>query len=285
VSDVDIQRAEEAVTVRIPPELGFTAYLGSFHGLLIRDTRVLLRNLVGFVMQTIMQPLLFVFVFAYVFPKVNQAFTGPDGSSFATVIIPGVVATAALFTGISTVALPLSVDFGATREIEDRVGAPLPVWVVGLEKMLFGAAQSLLAALVVFPVAYLVPATPVTVRVQNWPLLVAVLVIICLTSGALGLLLGSVVRPEQIGMMFGLIVVPLSFLGCVYYPWQSLEPVPWLQIAVLANPLVYASEGMRHALTPQVPHMPAWAYLGAGIGILSLLLAGGLRLFERRVVS
>ncbi|MCW6009772.1 ABC transporter permease [Micromonospora sp. CPCC 205371] len=285
MSDVITRTAAETAAPVTLPRIGLAGYLGSFRGLLIRDVRVLTRDFVGFVMQTVMQPLLFVFVFAYVFPKINQAFSGPDGGSFATVMTPGVVATAAFFTGISSVAMPLSVDFGATREIEDRVTAPLPVWAVGFEKVLFGAFQSLIAALVVYPLVYFVPATPVSVHVDNWALLVAVTLVICLTSGALGLLLGSIVRPGQIGMMYGVLVVPLSFLGCVYYPWQSLQAVPWLQVGVLVNPLVYASEGLRHALTPQLPHMPAWAHLGAGVAILAALLFGGLRLFERRVLS
>jgi ABC-2 type transport system permease protein len=285
VSDVIATRVAETPAPVTLPEVGFASYVGSFRGLLIRDVRVLFRDIVGFVMQAVMQPLLFIFVFAYVFPKISQTVAGPDGTTFATILIPGVIATTALTTGVSAVAMPLAVDFGATREIEDRVTAPLPVWAVGFEKVLFGALQSLIAALAVFPLAYLVPATDVTVRVDSWTLLVAVTLIVCLTAGALGLLLGSIVKPGQIGMMYGVLVIPLTFLGCVYYPWQSLAPVPWLQVAVLLNPLVYASEGLRHALTPQLPHMPAWAYLGAGVAILVLLLVTGLRRFERRVVS
>lgn len=267
------------------PAVGPASYLRTFGGLLVRDVRVLRRNLGGFLGQTIMQPLLFVFVFAYVFPKIGQNFQVPGGITFATLIIPGLIGTSALFTGISAVALPLSVEFGATKEIEDRVLSPIPAWTVGLEKVLFGAAQSLIAALLVFPLGYWIPATPVAVHVYHWWLLIAVVVMICLTSGALGLFIGSVVKPQQIGLMYGVLVIPLTFLGCVYYPWKLLEPVAWLHWAVLVNPLVYTAEGLRNALTPGIPHMPVAGYLGAGGGIMLLLLLGGIRMFVRRVVD
>jgi len=43
--------------------------------------------------------------------------------------------------------------------------------------------------------------------------------------------------------MFSLVLAPMIMFGCAYYPWSALKAFPVLQIAVLANPLVYASEG------------------------------------------
>ena len=71
----------------------------------------------------------------------------------------GVLGHAMLFQGIQAVALPLVQEFGYTREIEDRVLAPLPVELVAVEKIVSGALQGLFAALLVFPIAAVVPAT------------------------------------------------------------------------------------------------------------------------------
>ena len=73
---------------------------------------------------------------------------------------------------------------------------------------------------------------------------------------ALGLLIGSTISPTQIGLMFSVFIAPMIFFGCTYYPWRGLDVVPVAKYAVLINPLVYVSEGMRGALTPEVPHMP-----------------------------
>ncbi len=260
-------------------------YSAAFGGLLLRDARVLVRESVPFVLRTVMNPLLFVFVFAYVFPTIGQGLRAPQGVSFATVIVPGLVAVAIVFQGISAVALPLVHEFGGTREIEDRVMAPLPVAAVAAEKVVFGAMQSVVAALLVFPLTYLVPAGDVAVRLDNWPLLLLVIVLASLTAGSLGLFVGTVVRPQQVQLIFSILVIPITFLGCVYYPWASLDAIPWLRVAVLVNPLVYMSEGLRAALTPDVPSMPAWAFLGAITIALAALSFLGIRSFTRRVQS
>jgi ABC-2 type transport system permease protein len=257
-------------------------------GLMLRDLRVLRRELYAFLSRTIMQPLLFVFVFAYLFPRIGQGIGGGSGGAgvdFATVLVPGLVAVAIIFQGITAVALPLSNEFGGTKEIEDRITAPVPVQVVALEKVLFGALQSILAGLVVLPMVVLVPATPVELTVTSWPLLAAVTVLSALLSGSLGLALGTYVNPRQIGLMFSLVVLPLTFLGAVYYPWSLLDAVPWLQVAVLVNPLVYISEGLRAALTPSIDTMPTVAFLGALTVSVVVLLAVGLRGFVRRTVG
>lgn len=264
----------------------FAAYAAGAWGLVLRDVRVLTRNLPPFIVRTVMNPLLFVFVFTYVLPSIGQGVeTGMDGVSYATILVPGLVAVGMVFQGVSAVALPLSMELGATREIEDRVLAPIPIQLVAIEKLVFGAAQGILAGLVVFPLVYLIPVAHVSIQVESWPLLILVIVLASLTSGALGLMLGTIVRPQHIGMMFAVVVMPITFLGCVYYPWAMLKPLPVLQHLVLINPLVYMSEGLRAVLTPQLPHMPIWAFLGALAGATLILGAIGVRAFIQRTVS
>jgi ABC-2 type transport system permease protein len=96
--------------------------------LILRDLVVLKKHFGEFVVRTIVQPFLLVFVFLYVFPKIGQGIGGHHGStateaSFANVLVPGVVAISIMFQGIQAVAMPLSTEFGYTREIEDRVQA------------------------------------------------------------------------------------------------------------------------------------------------------------------
>lgn len=260
------------------------SYVGAFLGLMLRDLRVLRRELGPFVVRIIMQPLLFLFVFTYLFPRIGQM-GAIGGATFATVLLPGLMAVAIMFSGIAAVALPLSQEFGITREIDDRVMCPLPVPAVAAEKVVFSAIQSILAALLVLPLAIWVPATPVYVHVASWPMLIATLILASLVAGALGLAIGANVRPQQIGLVFSIVVVPITFLGCVYYPWASLYNVRWLQIVVLANPIVYMSEGLRTALTPDIPHMPSTAVLLALLISLAVLGGIGLRGFLKKVIS
>ncbi len=162
---------------------------------------------------------------------------------------------------------------------------PLPVGAVAIEKMCFSAVQSMIAAAVVFPLAYYIPSTPVVAHVSSWPFLIAVLVLASLTSGALGLTIGTSVKPQQIGLIFGVVVMPITILGCVYYPWAALNHLRWLQLGVLVNPIVYMSEGLRSALTPALPHMPNALILLMLTFFLALLTWLGIKGFLRRVIG
>ena len=257
---------------------------GAFLALLARDFYVLRHNLKEFIPRTVLQPLLLVFVFTYVFPKIGQSIGGAAGEAqFSTMLVAGVVASVILFQGIQSVALPLVSEFGYTREIEDRVLAPLPVELVALEKVVAGALQCALAAAIVFPIAYFVPATPVHIT-YHWWVLLTLGPLACVAAASLGLMFGTMFDPRTVPLLFGIIVVPLTFLGCIYFPWKSLEAIRWLQIAVLANPLVYMSEGFRAALTP-VPHMSLLVIYPVMLAFTLFFLWRGVEGVKNRVLA
>ncbi len=264
-----------------------STFLRAFLGLYLRDLRVLSREVMPFLLRVGMQPLLFLFVFTFIMPRMatGNPMAAAAGPSFGTVLLPGLMAVAIMFSGIAGVALPLSTEFGITREIDDRVMCPIPVWAVAFEKICFSALQSMVAALLVIPLAIWVPAKPVYPEIHNWFLFAAVLILSSLLAGALGLTIGSSVSPRNIGLVFSIIVVPITFLGCVYYPWSGLKTIVWLKYAVLLNPIVYMSEGLRAAVTPGVEHMPIWAILLALVFFLGLLGRFGMRGFMGKVIS
>jgi ABC-2 type transport system permease protein len=276
---------EAPVDALVPPRTPAAASRVAFRALLLRDAVVLRKTLKEFIPRTLLQPFLLVFVFTYVFPKIGQGIGGAPGSEavFSTLLVAGVVATAILFQGIQAVALPLVQEFGFTREIEDRVLAPLPTPMVAIEKIVAGACQCLLAAVIVFPIAAVVPATPVDLTV-NWAVLLTLTPLACLMAGALGLFFGTMVEPRSVPMLFGVVIIPITFLGCVYYTWSSLSAIPWLQWATLVNPLVYISEGFRAALTPS-DHMALWVVYPVIIGFTAVFSWLGIRGFLRRVVA
>jgi len=292
-----MQTLEREIETLSPPEIEhshapsqWVQYARAFAGLFLRDLHVLRRELPAFLIRVIMNPLLFLFVFTYIMPHMSGgAAMNPTaamaGANFSTVLLPGLMAVAIMFSGIAAVALPLAQEFGITREIDDRVMCPLPVAAVAIEKICFSAVQSIIAAAVVFPLAKYVPATPVYAHVNSWPFLIVVLGLASLTSGALGLVIGTSVKPQQIGLIFGVVVMPITFLGCVYYPWAALKSIRWLQIGVLFNPIVYMSEGLRAALTPSLKHMHPALILAMLAGFLVLLTMLGIRGFLRRVIG
>jgi ABC-2 type transport system permease protein len=161
-------------------------------------------------------------------------------------------------------------EFGWTKEIEDRLLAPISVDLVAIEKIVNAMIQGIIAALVVLPLARLVMGPVAGFTYSHVFALIAVVFLSAATASAFGLLLGVLISPQQIGFMFSLIITPMIFFGCAYYPWRGLDVVPWLKYVVLVNPLVYISEGLRASLTPSVPHMPFVAIIAA----LIVLTAG-----------
>jgi ABC-2 type transport system permease protein len=279
----------------VPARSATAASRTALAALIRRDLAVLRKNIGEFVIRTLVQPFLLVFTFLYVFPTIGQGVGGGGGgaageSAFATVLVPGVVGIAIMFQGIQAVAMVMSQEFGFTREIEDRVQAPCPIWLVAVAKVLSGAVQGLLAALIVFPIALVVHAKDVEIHLTvHWWIAVTLIPLFCVMMSSLGLVLGTKFEPRNIGLMFGFVVLPVTFLGGTYYMWTALESVkvgsfPWLQTLVLVNPLIYVNEGMRAAFT-HAEHMHLYIIYPVAIAFCAVFLYEGLRGFRKRVLS
>jgi ABC-2 type transport system permease protein len=261
--------------------------------LLLRDLVVVYKHFWEFVLRTLIQPFLLCFVFLYVFPKIGQGIGGHGSaqeSDFATILVPGVVGISVMFQGVQSIALAMSQEFGFTREIEDRVQAPCPIWLVAMAKVFSGAAQAIISAAIVLPIASVVHAPGVEAHIQlHWLLILTLVPLASVAMSGLGLVLGTSFEPRNIGLMFGFIILPITFLGGTYYGWTTLSPVDvggwhWLQTVVLINPLIYVNEGMRAVFTA-APHMHLYVIYPAVIGFGALFIAIGLRNFRRRVLS
>ena len=276
----------------------------AFAALLLRDLTVLRKTLKEFIPRTILQPFLLVFVFTYVFPTIGQGIGGGGGgtsaaakaaasageSAFATILVAGVIGLSIMFQGIQAVALPMVQEFGYTKEIEDRVLAPLPVAFVALQKVASGALQGLIAAAIVFPIASVVHAKEVHVHLAyHWPILVTMIPLACIACSALGLTFGTFFDPRTVPLLFGIVVLPMTFLGGTYYSWTRLAPVQvggfhWLQTLVLVNPLIYITEGFRAALTTS-PHMHLYVIYPVLVAFCAFFLWRGIEGFKKRVLS
>ena len=232
-----------------------------------------------FLAQVILQPLGLLFVFGRVLGSLGLTTPG-----YAHLLFPGIVALTVTLTGIQSTALPLVLEFSFSREIEDRLLAPLPTWAVAAEKILFASMRALLAGILMFPVGVLVLGSIPWHAGALW-LVVVVMILGSIAGSSIGLTLGTWVQPNRISIMFALILTPMLFTGCSQYPWLSLHHLRWFQVITAFNPMTYASEGMRAALTPSVHHMYPWVcVLGLALSV-ALFAAIGIRGFLRRAID
>jgi ABC-2 type transport system permease protein len=252
----------------------------TFLALLSRDAHVARRNFVPLLLQTFLQPMMFVFIFGRV--MVSSGYMPP---AYKSLLLPGIMAISMTFTGVWAVAMPLIAEFQFTHEIEDRLLAPIENNWIAIEKVLFGAAQAVIAGLVVIPAAWLLLRPGVELHLQSPLMFVGVTLLVAFFSACGGLALGCSVNQTQIGLMFSMVLTPMIFFGCTYYPWSALASFPILQKIVLVNPLVYASEGLRGSLVPQFPHLPVLAVFLALLIFDLLFLIVGLRQFRNKSVT
>src|SRR5687768_5339643 len=131
-----------ATTAR--PDVGL-----AFRALLWRDIFVTGRELVPFLLQVVLQPVFLLFVFGMVLVELGFA-----TAEYSDVLLPGVIALTAFLTALQTTAFPLVIDFSFTKEIEDRLLAPLPTDLVAVEKIVFSLLRAIVAAVVMFPISW-----------------------------------------------------------------------------------------------------------------------------------
>ena len=88
----------------------------AFAAVLRRDLFVTGQELPVFLAQVILQPLFLLFVFGKVLASLGYTQHG-----YSDLLFPGLLALTAVITGMQTLAFPLVVEFGWTKEIEDRL--------------------------------------------------------------------------------------------------------------------------------------------------------------------
>jgi ABC-2 type transport system permease protein len=247
----------------------------AFRAVLRRDLFVTWMELPVFLAQVILQPLFLLFVFGKVLGSL-----GYTQNNYADLLFPGLLALTAVITGMQTLAFPLVVEFGWTKEIEDRLLAPMSTGLVAAEKVLFASMRAVVATSVMIPVGILVLGS-IPWRWAGLPLLILTIILGSLLGSGLGLVMGTLVVPQRINIVFS----PLLFTGCSQYPWPSLSKLPWFQVITACNPMTYVSELMRAALVPSVPHIAPWVCLVVLAGSLTALMTIGAKGFYRRAID
>jgi ABC-2 type transport system permease protein len=259
---------------------GYRIQLAAFLALCERDAWVTVRHELGsFLAQALLQPLFFLFVFGRVLPEIGAARPG-----YAAQLMPGIMALTLVLTSLQNTALPLVIEFSFTKEIEDRLLAPLPTAAVAMQKSFVAAVRGIIAALLILPLSELILPGGVNASHASWLALAGVLVVGALAAAMMGLVLGTAVPPNRISVAFAIVLTPLIFTGATFYPWTALHSLQWFQVITLLNPLTYVSEGVRTSLTA-APHLAVvWIVVGlfASLVVFGILGTGG---FVRRAID
>ncbi|MGC9501122.1 ABC transporter permease [Streptomyces sp. WG7] len=260
-----------------PERTGVRTATRTFFFILWRDTFVTGRELGIFLAQVLVEPLFILFVFGKVLGDL-----GFTAGGFQQVLLPGVVALNSFLVSLQNTALPLVIDFSWTKEIEDRLLAPIPTTLVAVEKMVFGTLRGVIASLVMIPIGLLV------LDNVSWPMdtflpTLGVLLMGALAGSTVGLTIGTLAPARHISVVFAVTLTPLMFTGCTQFPWRALTDLRWFQVLCTLNPLTYVSEGIRDLMLPAGPaSIPLWVDLTALSAAIVIFGTIGILGFLRR---
>jgi ABC-2 type transport system permease protein len=223
--------------------------------------------------QTIAAPILSSFLFIVVFGlslggRINRI----DGVEYDAFIVPGLLTMAMVQAAYSNNA---SSVFQARfdRYINDVLASPMRAWEINLGLNLGGAVRALLIGGGLLAIA--LPLTGVPVRE---PLVLAAALVLLLTIFcSFGVVVGIYAESwDQSAFVTNLVILPLSFLGGVFYSVGRL-PSPWQELSH-ANPLYYLIDAVRHGFLGQ-SDVPVGISLAVGVALAAACVAWSCRLF------
>jgi len=190
--------------------------------------------------QTVAAPIISSALFILVFGlSLGGRIREVHGVPYEQFIVPGLIAMGmaqAAYANNSSSVFQARFD----RYLNDVLAAPMRGWEVNLGLNLGGAVRALLIGGGLFAVA--VPLTGVPVR-EPIVLVLSIVLLLALFC-SFGVVVGVYAESwDQSAFVTNLVILPLSFLGGVFYSIDSL-PSPWQEISH-ANPIFYLINAVR----------------------------------------
>lgn len=216
--------------------------------------------------QALIAPLvtasLYIFVFGYVLGNNIQLI---EGIRYISFVFPGIFAMNLILTVFN--ATSFSIYFMKFQKtIEDMLTLPLSYVELVLSLIVGGIIRALSLSLAISLVAVLFG-----VNTLAHPfVLLGYIFLISLLFGLIGVVVGIWADNsfEKFGIASNFILTPLTFLGGAFYSINML-PESWHPL-IYANPIFYAVDGIRYALTG---YHEAPLLLGVGVlGFLSVII-------------
>lgn len=216
----------------------------------------------GYVVFTLVQPVIWLFLFGQLFKRVVEI-PGFTSTSYIAFLTPGVVAMTALFsTGWSGMSYVIDME----RGVMDRfLVSPVRRGALIGGELIYQAGMTLMQSLIILGLGFLGGARFDGGSASVVTFLVSVMLLgtaFASYSNALALVLRT--QSSVIGAV-NFVVLPLAFLSSTFMP-VSLMP-QWMQQAVKLNPVNWAVEVGRQTLNSSVD----WSLVGVHLAELLAL--------------
>jgi ABC-2 type transport system permease protein len=223
--------------------------------------------------QTVAAPIISSALFILVFGlSLGGRIREIHGVPYEQFIVPGLIAMGmaqAAYANNSSSVFQARFD----RYLNDVLAAPMRGWEVNLGLNLGGVVRALLIGGGLFAIA--VPLTGVPVR-EPLVLVLSIVLLLALFC-SFGVVVGVYAESwDQSAFVTNLVILPLSFLGGVFYSVASL-PSPWEELSRL-NPLHYLIDAVRYGFLGH-SDTSIWLSLGVTAAIAAASVAWSVWLF------
>ena len=249
-----------------------SSLLAAHRGLVALSSREIARVLKLWT-QTIAAPVISSALFIVVFGlSLGERIREIDGVPYDRYIVPGLIAMAmaqAAYANNSASVFQARFD----RYLHDVLAAPMKSWEVNLALHVGGAVRAVLIGASLTAVALVLTEVPV----RDPLMLVASLALLLVLFSSLGVFVGVYAETwDHTGFVNNLVILPLSFLGGVFYSVDRL-PDPWHALSH-ANPLWYLIDAVRHGFLGR-SDVPVALSLGVGAAMAAICVACSAWLF------
>lgn len=228
------------------------------YGLFRREISRFLSMFMGSLLSPVLTTVLWFLVFGY---SLGDRLKEIEGIPYADFLVPGLIIMSVVMNAFmnSGFSFLLNKIHGS---INDLLASPLSPLQITMAYIASASVRGLFIGSTIWVVASLMGAS----TLSNPPLTLLMIVLASAGFGALGLCVGILASGfEQVNLLPNFIILPLTFLGGVFYSIKML-PAPWDTVA-LFNPLLYLVSELRYSMTGYAD-VPAGAGLVGGLVFL-----------------
>lgn len=201
-----------------------------------------LKRSVSFPIQTFGAPIVSALLFFVIFGEAVGSRVGDiQGIPYPAFIMPGLVMMNMLTTAFQGVATGLMFQRIVGRTINDILISPMSYAEITGGFLFASVVRSVLVGALIFLTGLLF----LPVQIDHPLFLLVFTLLVSLTLSSFGFIAGLWAKNfEQLSIIITLVIMPLSFLGGVFYSSDMLPPIA--RVLSVYNPVFYMINGMRY---------------------------------------
>lgn len=239
-----------------------------------RDMRVLRRSLFSELLAVVAYPITLYLAFGV---GLKGYINDVEGIPYGLFIAPGLISMTAVSAAFDESAWSMWFHRRVQHTIEEYRVNPISVYDIIIGKIVSGFSQGAIKGIVVAGVIFLL--TPF--RFSSGHLLAYLFFIIfgSMAFSCIGTICGTIVdKPENIGRIQSVVIVPLIFLSGIFFPLSSYPPSVLAAVKLLPTTAVF--EGARLALLRGVVD---FQYCVIAVVTAALAFAAAVWIFNRKI--